>query len=84
VAARRRAQRPESVAGIVVAVLSTEASIVVNFASNTDAGVLDAVSTGRARKPDPNRDQHQLGPSQDSWTAQARTAIDQAVPARPS
>jgi kumamolisin len=72
------------VAGIVVAVLSTEASIVVNFASNTDAGVLDAVSTGRARKPDPNRDQHQLGPSQDSWTAQARTAIDQAVPARPS
>lgn len=58
------------------------AKIVVYFAPNTDAGFLDAVTTAAhdtANKP--NVISISWGAPEDAWTAQARTALDQAFAA---
>jgi len=51
---------------------------VVYFAPNTDAGFLDAVSTAAHAAPTPSAMSISWGQSEDTWTAQARTAMDQA------
>jgi kumamolisin len=51
---------------------------VVYFAPNTDAGFLDAVSTAAHATPTPTAVSISWGQREDTWTAQARTAMDQA------
>lgn len=62
----------------VAGALASKASIVVYFAPNTDAGFLDAVSTAAHATPTPTAMSISWGQSEDTWTAQARTAMDQA------
>jgi kumamolisin len=62
------------VAGAIV----PKTSIVVYFAPNTDAGFLDAVSTAAHAGPTPAAISISWGQSEDSWTGQARDAMDQA------
>jgi kumamolisin len=63
----------------VVGALAPRADIVVYFAPNTDAGFLDAVSTAAHATPAPAAISISWGQSEDQWTAQARTAFDQAL-----
>jgi kumamolisin len=63
----------EVVGGVVPA-----ADIVVYFAPNTGAGFLDAVTTAAHASPAPVAMSISWGSSEDSWTAQARSAMDQA------
>ena len=63
----------------VVGALAPAADIVVYFAPNTDAGFLDAVSTAAHANPTPAAISISWGQSEDQWTAQARTAFDQAL-----
>ncbi|MBO1739847.1 protease pro-enzyme activation domain-containing protein [Leifsonia sp. TF02-11] len=63
----------------VAGALAPGASIVVYFAPNTDAGFLDAVSTAAHATPTPAAISISWGQSEDQWTAQARTAFDQAL-----
>ena len=51
---------------------------VVYFAPNTDAGFLDAVTTAAHATPRPVAISISWGQSEDQWTAQARTAMDDA------
>jgi kumamolisin len=51
----------------------------VYFAPNTDQGFVDAVSTAVHATPTPTVVSISWGQSEDSWTAQARTALDQAI-----
>ncbi|TAM66080.1 MAG: peptidase S53 [Microbacteriaceae bacterium] len=62
----------------VVGALAPAAKIVVYFAPNTDAGFLDAVATATHATPTPTAISISWGQSEDTWTAQARTALDQA------
>src|SRR6201999_307215 len=62
----------------VAGAIAPKASIVVYFAPNTDAGFLDAVSTATHATPTPTAISISWGQSEDQWTAQARTAMDQA------
>ena len=62
----------------VVGAIAPKAHIVVYFAPNTDAGFLDAVSTAAHATPTPTALSISWGQSEDAWTAQARTAMDQA------
>jgi len=62
----------------VVGALTPAAKIVVYFAPNTDAGFLDAVATAAHATPTPTAISISWGQSEDTWTAQARTALDQA------
>jgi kumamolisin len=62
----------------VVGAIAPTAGIVVYFAPNTDAGFLDAVSTAAHATPTPTAMSISWGQSEDAWTAQARTAMDQA------
>ena len=62
----------------VAGAIASKASIVVYFAPNTDAGFLDAVSTAAHATPTPTAMSISWGQSEDTWTAQARTAMDQA------
>ena len=62
----------------VVGALAPEADIVVYFAPNTDAGFLDAVTTAAHATPTPAAISISWGQSEDQWTAQARTAMDEA------
>jgi kumamolisin len=62
----------------VAGALVPAASLVVYFAPNTDAGFLDAVSTAAHADPAPTAISISWGGSEDSWTAQARNAMDQA------
>jgi kumamolisin len=50
----------------------------VYFAPNTDAGFLDAVSEAAHASPAPIAISISWGQSEDQWTAQARTAMDEA------
>ncbi|MEO7132286.1 MAG: S53 family peptidase [Dermatophilaceae bacterium] len=50
----------------------------VYFAPNTDAGFLDAISTATHATPTPTAISISWGQSEDTWTAQARTAMDDA------
>ncbi|HST65592.1 MAG TPA: S53 family peptidase, partial [Mycobacteriales bacterium] len=58
--------------------LAPAAELVVYFAPNTDAGFLDAVSEAVHADPTPTAISISWGQSEDSWTAQARTAMDEA------
>lgn len=58
--------------------LAPGANQLVYFAPNTDQGFLDAVSTAVHATPTPAAVSISWGQSEDQWTAQARTAMDQA------
>jgi kumamolisin len=62
----------------VAGALAPGAAQVVYFAPNTDQGFLDAVSTAVHASPAPTAVSISWGQSEDTWTAQARTALDQA------
>jgi kumamolisin len=55
------------------------ASQVVYFAPNTDQGFIDAVTTAVHATPTPTAVSISWGQSEDSWTPQARTALDAAI-----
>jgi kumamolisin len=63
----------------VIGALSPAASILVYFAPNTDAGFLDAVANAAHATPTPTAMSISWGQSEDQWTAQARTALDDAL-----
>lgn len=63
----------------VAGALAPGASLVVYFAPNTDAGFLDAVTTAAHASPTPAAISISWGQAEDQWTAQARTAFDQAL-----
>ncbi|WP_409464230.1 protease pro-enzyme activation domain-containing protein [Amycolatopsis sp. GA6-003] len=62
----------------VIGALAPGAAQVVYFAPNTDQGFLDAVSTAVHATPTPVAVSISWGQSEDQWTPQARTAMDQA------
>jgi kumamolisin len=55
------------------------ATQIVYFAPNTDQGFVDAVSSAVHASPTPTAVSISWGESEDSWTAQARTALDGAI-----
>ncbi|MFD2420811.1 S53 family peptidase [Amycolatopsis pigmentata] len=61
----------------VAGALAPRAAQLVYFAPNTDQGFLDAVSTAVHATPTPTAVSISWGQSEDEWTAQARTAMDQ-------
>jgi kumamolisin len=63
----------------VAGALAPAASLVVYFAPNTDAGFLDAVAQAAHATPTPAAISISWGASEDSWTAQARRALDDAM-----
>ncbi|HEX4402160.1 MAG TPA: S53 family peptidase [Galbitalea sp.] len=63
----------------VIGALSPAAKILVYFAPNTDAGFVDAVSDAAHATPAPTAMSISWGQSEDQWTAQARTALDDAL-----
>ncbi|GGH90995.1 protease pro-enzyme activation domain-containing protein [Arthrobacter liuii] len=63
----------------VVGALAPRAEILVYFAPNTDAGFLDAVINASHATPAPASISISWGQNEDEWTAQARTAMDQAL-----
>lgn len=63
----------------VAGALAPATEIVVYFAPNTDAGFLDAVTTAAHADPTPAAISISWGQSEDQWTAQARTAFDEAL-----
>jgi kumamolisin len=63
----------------VVGALAPAAAIDVYFAPNTDAGFVDAVSKAAHATPTPTAMSISWGQSEDSWTAQGRTALDDAL-----
>lgn len=62
----------------VAGAIAPRATMFVYFAPNTDAGFLDAVSSATHATPTPTAMSISWGQSEDQWTAQARTAMDQA------
>ncbi|HEY2206536.1 MAG TPA: S53 family peptidase [Pseudonocardia sp.] len=62
----------------VAGALAPGAQLQVYFAPNTDAGFLDAVVRATHATPTPAAISISWGQSEDGWTAQARTAMDQA------
>jgi kumamolisin len=62
----------------VLGALAPGAHQLVYFAPNTDQGFLDAVSTAVHATPTPAVVSISWGQSEDQWTAQARSALDQA------
>jgi kumamolisin len=62
----------------VAGALAPGAHIVVYFAPNTDAGFVDAVSEATHAAVTPTAISISWGQSEDAWTAQARTALDDA------
>ena len=63
----------------IVGAMAPGADIVVYFAPNTDAGFLDALSQAAHAATTPVAISISWGQSEDAWTAQARTAFDQAL-----
>jgi len=55
------------------------AAQVVYFGPNTDQGFIDAVTTAVHATPTPTTVSISWGQSEDSWTPQARTALDAAI-----
>jgi kumamolisin len=55
------------------------ATQLVYFAPNTDQGFVDSVSDAAHASPTPVAISISWGQSEDSWTAQARTALDDAI-----
>src|SRR5579863_1302442 len=62
----------------VAGAVAPGASQVVYFAPNTDQGFVDGVTTAVHASTTPTVVSISWGQSEDSWTAQARTALDQA------
>ncbi|GAB2988210.1 S53 family peptidase [Amycolatopsis acidiphila] len=62
----------------VIGALAPGVTQLVYFAPNTDQGFLDAVSTAIHATPTPAAVSISWGQSEDQWTEQARTAMDQA------
>jgi kumamolisin len=62
----------------VAGAIAPKADLVVYFAPNTDAGFLDAIAEATHAVPTPTALSISWGQSEDGWTAQARTAMDQA------
>lgn len=62
----------------VAGAIAPKANFLVYFAPNTDAGFLDAISTAAHASPAPAAMSISWGQSEDQWSAQARTAMDQA------
>jgi len=63
----------------VAGAVAPGAAQVVYFAPNTDQGFIDAVSTAIHATPTPAVVSISWGQSEDSWTAQARDALDAAI-----
>ncbi|ALE07748.1 peptidase S53 [Arthrobacter sp. ERGS1:01] len=63
----------------VVGALANGASVKVYFAPNTDAGFVDAIAQAAHDTPTPAAISISWGQSEDQWTAQARTAMDNAM-----
>ncbi|WP_344094944.1 S53 family peptidase [Microbacterium deminutum] len=63
----------------VIGTLAPKADILVYFAPNTDAGFLDAVAHAAHATPTPTAISVSWGQSEDQWTAQARSALDEAL-----
>ena len=63
----------------VAGALAPGANIMVYFAPNSDAGFIDAVTAAAHATPTPAAISISWGQSEDQWTAQARTAFDQAL-----
>ena len=63
----------------VAGAVAPGAAQVVYFAPNTDQGFVDAVTTAVHATPTPVVVSISWGQSEDSWTAQARTSLDQAM-----
>ena len=59
--------------------LAPGADMLVYFAPNTDRGFLDALSTAVHATPTPTAISISWGQSEDEWTGQARTAMDDAL-----
>ena len=59
--------------------LAPGARQLVYFVPNTDRGFLDAVATATHASPTPTAISISWGGPEDGWTAQARTALDQAL-----
>jgi kumamolisin len=62
----------------VAGALCPGADLLVYFAPNTDAGFVDAVSDAAHATPTPTSLSISWGQNEDQWTAQARTALDDA------
>lgn len=62
----------------VAGALAPRATLKVYFAPNTDAGFLDAVATATHAAPAPAAISISWGQSEDQWTGQARSAMDNA------
>jgi kumamolisin len=63
----------------VAGAVAPGAAQIVYFAPNTDQGFVDAVTTAVHATPTPAVVSISWGQSEDAWTAQARTALDQAM-----
>ena len=63
----------------VAGAVAPGAAQVVYFAPNTDQGFVDAVTTAVHATPTPAAVSISWGQSEDSWTAQARSALDAAI-----
>jgi kumamolisin len=63
----------------VAGALAPGADLVVYFAPNTDRGFLDALATAVHADPTPAAVSISWGQSEDEWTAQARSAMDDAM-----
>lgn len=63
----------------VIGALAPASQVLVYFAPNTDAGFVDAVADAAHASPTPTAISISWGQSEDQWTAQARTALDDAL-----
>ena len=63
----------------VAGAVAPGAAMVVYFAPNTDQGFVDGVTTAIHASPTPAVVSISWGESEDAWTAQGRTALDQAM-----
>lgn len=63
----------------IAGALAPRAAFVVYFAPNTDKGFLDALSEAAHAEPAPAAISISWGQSEDQWTAQVRTAMDEAI-----
>jgi kumamolisin len=63
----------------VIGALAPKAKILVYFAPNTDSGFVDAIADASHATPAPTAMSISWGQSEDQWTPQARTALDDAL-----
>jgi kumamolisin len=63
----------------VVGAVAPKATILVYFAPNTDAGFVDAIARASKATPAPTAMSISWGQSEDTWAAQSRTSMDQAI-----